>query len=231
MPKINYWTDFWKNYAKDSTGKDDQTQVLRTFNKKPIDKKLWEFTLNDIVKQLEPSSDDVMLELCCGNGLISQYLSPMVKKITSVDVSKDLINSIDSVKYPNIERVVSDIRQLHYNPLSFDKVIIYAGIQYLTLAETTEIFEQVYRWLKPRGIFFLGDIPDYNKRWFFYNNPERQAVYFQNLKDGKDVVGTWFDPEFFEKLSSFVGFSDSMLIPQPPNLIYAKFRYDYKLVK
>jgi ubiquinone/menaquinone biosynthesis C-methylase UbiE len=231
MQKLNYWAEFWKDYAKGAIEKDEQIQVLRTLNKEPISKELWEFTLNYIKKQIEPNYNDMMLELCCGNGLISKYFSPIVKNITSVDISKDLINSIDYLKYPNINLVVSDIRKLHYDQSSFDKVIIYAGIQYLTLAETTELFEQVYRWLKPGGIFFLGDIPDYNKLWFFYNNPERQAVYFKNLKDGKDVVGTWFEPYFFEKLSSFVGFSDSMLIPQHPDLIYAKFRYDYKLIK
>ncbi len=227
----NYWTDFWDNYGKETVGKDEQTQVLRTSNKQPISKELWEFTLKGIEKQIEPSSDDVLLELCCGNGLLSRYFAPMVNNVTSVDVSEDLIQNIDRKQYPNLVALVSDIRELDFDDLSFNKVIIYAGIQYLTYAETTILFEQVYRWLIPGGIFFLGDVPDYFKRWVFFNSTERQAIYFQNLKDGKAIVGTWFEPEFFEKLGTYAGYSNSVLIPQHPDLIYSKFRYDYKFVK
>ena len=228
---VNYWAEFWKSYGKEATGKDEQTQVFRTFNKEPISKELWAFTLKCIEKQIEPSPDDVLLELCCGNGLISRHFSPMFKKVISVDVSEELIRSIDREQYSNILTVLSDIRELNFDDSSFNKIIIYAGIQYLTHAETTILFEQAFRWLKPGGIFFLGDVPDSNKRWVFYNNRERQSIYFQNLKEGKAIVGTWFESKFFEKLGVFVGFNNSVLIPQHPDLIYSKFRYDYKFVK
>ena len=52
-----------------------------------------------------------------------------------------------------------------------------------------------------------------------------------NKKDGKDVVGTWFEPIFFAKLGDFVGFRSARLIPQQHKLIYSSFRYDYKLEK
>ncbi len=231
MQQSDYWAEFWKSYGKEASTKDEQTQVLRTFNKEPISKTLWKFTLQGIERQIAPRSDDTMLELCCGNGLISRYFSPKVHTVTSVDISDDLLRSIDCLEYPNIKLVSSDIRELNYEDCSFSKVIIYAGIQYLTLAETTKLFERVYRWLKPGGIFFIGDIPNNDKRWIFYNTPERQVVYFQNLKEGKDVVGTWFSPDFFEKLSEFVGFSSSDIIPQHTDLIYSSFRYDYKIKK
>jgi len=226
-----YWPDFWKEYGKGVMEKDEQTQVLRTFNKEPISKELWEFTLKGLETEIEPSSDQSMLELCCGNGMISRYFSSKFRNIIAVDVSEDLVKSIDHKKYPNIQAVASDIRVLAFDDLSFDKVIIYAGIQYLNLAETTELLEQVRGWLRPGGILFLGDIPDYNKRWEFYNNPEREAVYFKNLKEGKDVVGTWFDSDFFERLATYAGYSHSVLLPQHRDLIYASFRYDYKFVK
>lgn len=227
----NYWVDFWKNYGEKATDKDEQTQVLRTFNKQPISKKIWDFTLKDIQKQIGPCSEDLLLDLCCGNGLISRYFSPMVKNIVAVDISEDLLRSVNRFKYPNIELIAADIRNLNFDKCSFNKIIIYAGIQYLTLAETTNLFEKVYCWLKPGGIFFLGDIPNYNKRWIFYDNFERQRIYFENLKKGKEIVGTWFEPEFFEKLGSFVNFRDSMYLAQHSDLIYSSYRYDYKLIK
>jgi len=229
--KSNYWPEFWQRYGKDAADKDEQTQVLRTLNQQPIGQQLWEFTLNWIDEQITPRPQDVLLELCCGNGLLSRHFAPMVKSVVCVDVSEDLVKQINLAHYPNIKPLVDDIRELDFDELMFDKVVIYAGIQYLTLAETTVLFERAYRWLKRGGVFFLGDVPDYRKRWVFFDSPERQATYFENLKSGKAIVGTWFDPEFFEKLSAFVGYSGTELIPQHPDLIYSKFRYDYRLVK
>ena len=231
MSDSQYWANFWRDYGKGAEGQDEQTQVLRTLNKQPISKELWEFTLGCIERAIESNADDSLLELCCGNGLISRHLSPNIKSITAVDISRELIKSIDKQEYKNIEPMVSDVRDLDFTKNSFSKVIMYAGIQYLTLSESLTMFEQVYSWLKPGGILFIGDIPDLNKRWVFYNTKERQADYFNNLRAGKDVIGTWFESSFFDKLSSFVGFSRGTLLPQPDKLICSRFRYDYKAVK
>lgn len=227
----DYWVDFWNKYTKNYNEQDEQSQVLRTLNKKPISDDIWEFTLTTIDNAIEPDKDDSVLELCCGNGLISRHLSSKVKKIISIDVSKELINTISQNEYPNIEAITSDIRSLSYENNFFDKVVIYAGIQYLTYSETIKLLEQIYAWLKPNGICFIGDIPDKNKLWNFYNTLEREAVYFNNTKKEIDVVGTWFEKDFFEKLGRFIGYSDTQEIVQDEKLIYSSFRYDFKLTK
>lgn len=227
----DYWINFWNTYTKNSKEQDEHSQVLRTLNKEPISDDIWKFTLTTIEKAIEPKKDDDLLELCCGNGLISRHLSSKVKNITSIDISIELINTINTNQYPNIKVKDSDIRCLSYEDKSFDKIIIYAGIQYLTHSETIKLFEQIYAWLKPGGIFFLGDIPDKKKLWEFYNTLEREAVYFNNAKEEIDVVGTWFEKDFFKKLSNFIGFSTAEVIEQDKKLIYSNFRYDFKLTK
>jgi cyclopropane fatty-acyl-phospholipid synthase-like methyltransferase len=231
MDKSKNWIEFWKKYGQDSKGNSEQEQVLRTINKSPISNELWEFTLGKLAEQIEPNIDDSLLELCCGNGLISRYFSSTCKKITSVDISENLITMIDSKKYPNINTQISDIRDIVFPDHHFTKIIIYAGIQYLTLAEATNLVEKVFQWLKPGGYFYLGDIPNYKKLWEFYNSSERKAIYFQNIKEKKSIVGTWFEPNFFKYLSEFVGFKKSFYLPQHPDLIYSNYRYDYKLIK
>jgi SAM-dependent methyltransferase len=231
MEKSDYWIDFWKNYGKESKEDDPQKQVLRTINQDSISEELWKFTVKEIEEQIEPNIDDRLLELCCGNGLISRYFSPLCKHITSVDVSEDLVALIDKNQYSNIEPIVSDIRNLDFTDKVFSKVIIYAGIQYLTLSESVILLEKVFRWLKPGGCIFLGDIPNYNKKWEFYNNSERHFIYFKNLKEGKSIVGTWYEPSFFKNLSRVLGFRKSIFLPQNSKLIYSNYRYDFKLIK
>jgi len=231
MTKKDYWVEYWQKYGKETRTEDAQKQVLRTINNNPITKELWQYTLQIIENIIEPNLKDKILDLCCGNGLISVHLSPFCQNIVSVDISKDLIKKINTNNYQNIEPIVSDIRAINFEDNSFTKVLIYAGIQYLSYKETILLFENVYSWLKPGGYFFIGDIPDQHKLWEFYNNHERQTIYFQNIKKDKPIIGTWFNADYLIKIGEYAGFSSSVLIPQHQDLIYSQFRFDFKLVK
>jgi len=222
----DYWAKFWVDYGKDIEGKDPQTQVLRTFNKQPIEPEKWEFTLKFIEDTLEINESDDALDLCCGNGLISHRFAETCKSVTSVDVSEELVSQIDTKKYPNINAFTKDIRELDFEANSFSKIIIYAGVQYLDNKETIIFFESVYKWLEDDGLFFLGDIPDIDKRWTFFNNKEREKVFFDNIKEEKQIVGTWFSQNFLTKLADYCGFSESRIILQHEDMIYSSFRYD-----
>lgn len=222
----DYWVDFWKNYTNNLVSQDEQTQVLRTFNKTPIDDSLWEFTLETITSPLKLSQSDKVLELCCGNGLIARNIAERVNNVTAVDVSTNLIEELKKKNYKNINAFSMDIRKLDFDFQSFDKIVIYAGIQYLNEAETIAMFEKLYKWLKPNGILFVGDIPDYDKIWDFYNSKEREKVFFDNRKLSKDIVGVWYKKDFFEKLCSYAGFKKYKILKQHDKLIYSSFRYD-----
>lgn len=198
MSDNNYWIKFWKEHGNATRDADEQTQVLRTSNKKPVSPELWQFTLQGIEDQIQIGPSDTLLELCSGNGLISRHFASFCSQVTAVDVSSDLLAPIEASLRENIRTIASDIRDVDFEPESFSRVIIYAGIQYFTLAETIALFEKVYRWLTPGSIFFLGDVPDSRKRWVFYDSIERERIYFDNAKENRDIIGTWFDPELWE---------------------------------
>lgn len=225
MNSSNYWVDFWKEYSADASNLDEQSQVLRTFNKKPISEELWSFTLNKIDENFNVKNGDTVLDLCSGNGLLSKHFVSKGAEVTAVDVSKDLLNNIKD--YNKIRTIESDIRLLDFNKNSFDKIILYAGIQYFDNKETITLLKKMYDWLKPNGVLFIGDIPDYNKLWNFYNTEERQKVYFDNILSETAIVGNWFEPIWFNKLTGYFGFSKGEYIPQNDKLIYSSFRFDF----
>ena len=225
----NYWIDYWKSYGIESKSKDVQTRVLRTLNKKPISQELWEFTLNNIDSSFSVNKGDHVLDLCCGNGLLSRHFLSKGAEVTSVDVSADLLDGLKNIE--GVRTIAKDIRKLDFEKQVFDKVVIYAGIQYLNFSETIVLIKQIFNWLKPGGQLFLGDIPDVNKTFDFYNTPERQKLFFDNTIVKTDVVGTWFNSLWFEKLSNHIGFSKCNYIKQPDQLIYSNFRFDLKMIK
>jgi tRNA/tmRNA/rRNA uracil-C5-methylase (TrmA/RlmC/RlmD family) len=83
-----HWSRFWFEYETDVANKDEQSQVLRTRNKQPIDQKKWGITLTTVGQQLELCADDILLDLCCGNGLFSAALSGRSARTDSVTNSR-----------------------------------------------------------------------------------------------------------------------------------------------
>jgi hypothetical protein len=114
---------------------------------------------------------------------------------------------------------------------SCDVILLYAGIQYFSPSEVVELMEKVEHWLVPGGLLYIGDIPDHEKLWGFFNSREREAAYFSSLQKKAPIVGEWFDFKFLEKLGFYAGFSRVEKVEQTPEMIYSFFRYDMRLIK
>ncbi|MCF8222798.1 MAG: class I SAM-dependent methyltransferase [Bacteroidales bacterium] len=222
----NYWINFWKEHAKKSKGKNNQVQVLRTIHRNPIDTTTWETILKFVLFNLDIKHEDIVLDLFGGNGLFAVEIAKYCRRVDIVDVSEELLNTIDREKYNNIITKASDIRKIALSKNEYNKILIYAGIQYLTRKETIELFLKVFEALQKGGICYIGDIPDEKRIWNFYNNTEREASYFQSLLDNSPQIGTWFDDFWLEKLTNFVGFSSFRKIDQKKEMIYSHFRFD-----
>lgn len=231
MEQNNFWVEFWKEHAKNASKKDKQSQVLRTSNRAPIDKNSWKNTIKVVFEYLDLKSEDIVLDLFGGNGLFSKEIAKKCKSVTIVDVSKELLHNINITKYSNIIPIEDDVRAISLPINNYNKVLIYAGIQYLSKKETIELISKVYVSLKKDGVCFIGDIPDERKMWKFFNNKERESFCFQSILDDKPIIGTWFNIEWFEKLASFIGFTEAKTILQKEEMIYSHFRFDLLLKK
>lgn len=220
-----YWIDFWKTHGAATNDKDLQTQVLRTFNKEPISRELWEFTIEKIQETFIIEKNDKVLDLCSGNGLLSRYFVAKGATVVAVDVSDELLSQMNGVL--EIQTINADIREVNFENETFDKIIIYAGIQYLDTKDFLELLIRIYKWLKPGGTVFIGDIPDSSRLWVFYSSDIWRKVYFENLLKDTPIIGYWYDREWFEHITSFIGFDEGIMIPQNSKLINASFRFDF----
>jgi len=226
LDQQEYWRNFWLEHTQDLSNKDEQTQVLRTRNKQPIDEATWQYTLESVRKQLELKSSDTILDLCCGNGLFSVAFAPFVRSVDAVDLSPRLIDSISARKISNIRAEAKDIRELSFKDGAFTKVLWYAGIQYIDESDIVSMIRRIRKWMKPGGILFLGDVPDRSKLWDYFNEPTREKAYFDGIEQKRPVIGSWLDKYWLEKLFRSAGFAEARAIPQDETLIYSDFRYD-----
>lgn len=227
----NYWKAYWTKHAQLGRSKDVQTQVQRTVDGRPIGDLEFQQILEDIEAKMEVSPNDSILELCCGNGLIIEHLAPISKEVVGVDFVRELVEQIDLEVHKNVSVFVGDIRTISFEEESFDKVIMYAGLQYFNFKQTIGIFRSVRRWLKRGGLFYVGDIPDQRRMWRFFDSEEREQAYFDSMGDGKPIIGTWFDRDWISKLGRYAGFKGIRVVSQPQEFSYAHYRFDMIMKK
>ena len=221
----NYWREYWGN-NHDVGSSDPQVQVARTRMGHPIDQESWNRTLDYVEGLLEVNAQDTILDACGGNGLFAARFQEICNQTVVVDVNLELLKNI-VMKSPKIETINLDlIAYLQNNQTKFDKVLFYAGIQYFSESETLQILEKFKEILKPGGILFIGDIPDFHKRDSFMSSDNRYKRHFENLQRGRETIGTWFTFEWLSALSDYLGFESCTLKIQPGYQIYSDFRFD-----
>lgn len=226
LPRDDHWSRFWLDETRNLAGRDEQSQVLRVRNRQPIDPARWSDTVAHVAGQLQLASDDVVLDLACGNGLFAAAFAGQVRSVHGVDLSPTLIAALKARGLANVTADAIDVRDARFPSCTFTKIIWYAGIQYLPENDIVDVLRRVRDWLTPGGRLLVGDVPDRRKLWSYFTTPERQAAYFDGLAQRRPLIGTWLEPEWLERLCASVGLHDAVATPQEPPLIYADFRFD-----
>lgn len=97
-----------------------------------------------------------ILDVGAGTGRIIPKLKKFgIENIVAADVSGGMLKVLKK-KFPNIPTVEADIEKLPFEDESFDAVISLFVIVHLKILE--KAFEEVYRVLKPGGVFILSNI-------------------------------------------------------------------------
>lgn len=157
--KLIKWKQFWNNMAD----KNNAFDVVNR-NEKYIAK-----DIKYVVKKLNLNKNDIVLDLCCGNGIISNKISKSCKYITGVDISEQLINRAKENigKLKNIFYHISDALNIPLNTNSVNKIFCLTSFHYFPDYDYTEgVIRGMLRVLKPKGKILITDIP--NKQSFWY---------------------------------------------------------------
>jgi len=93
-----------------------------------------------------------VLDLACGQGVFSRYLSAKGMQVEGLDVSEELIGFARSRSKPSIRFHVADARDSGgVKESCFDAVACLLAVQ--NMEEIEPVFRNVARWLKPDGRF------------------------------------------------------------------------------
>ncbi len=106
---------------------------------------------------VEESDNPKILDMCCGAGQTTQFLTRYSNQVTGLDISPLAIERAKK-NVPEANYVVSAAEKMKLPDNSFDIVHTSAALHEMTPRQLTEIFQQVYRVLKPGGIFTFIDL-------------------------------------------------------------------------
>jgi hypothetical protein len=207
----SHWKEFWNNYRKTETQDESDLffQVGKTVNKNAIPESIFHEMVEDIRQNLNLQKEDVLLEMCCGNGLLSKPLSMFIKELYAFDFTGRFIDVAKRFKQSeNIIYQVGDAKGTLSSIFDFrnipNKYLMNDALGYFTPENLEAIIEQINH--NPFDFYITG-IPCDSLKWAFYNTEERKNRYLELKAMGDDYydgIGRWWScDEFFEIACKF----------------------------
>ncbi|KIQ32134.1 hypothetical protein RT97_13930 [Variovorax paradoxus] len=222
-------SDYWKNHYDANAEKFADSplkQVDRTINGEEMSQAQLDLTIDAVVQALDLQRGDRLVDLCCGNGLITEAIARQVEKIVGVDFSEKLVEfARQSNSAPNIEYVVSDVSKL---PSDFfgeaNKVYMRDSVSCLNSEGLSRLFRLIGGAAHFEKLYIAG-VPDADKLAVYYDDDEKMAFYRQREAMGKPHIGTWWTEEEIRKLIEAAGLQVSFYA-QHRELASAYYRFD-----
>ncbi len=108
------------------------------------------------LEKLEIAKNSQVLDLCCGAGQTTRFLVQYSDRVTGLDISPVAIARAKK-NVPQAQYVEGLAQKIPLEGDRFDLVHTSSALHEMTSAELQQIIQEVYRVLKPGGIFTLID--------------------------------------------------------------------------
>lgn len=198
--------------------------------------------LNNIYSKLDwiLTPEMTVLEIGCGNGLISQYLFSRCKNYTGIDPSLNAINKL-KLLYQNEVKMnfyEGDGLNIPLQGKKYDLIIINSVIQYYPdIKYTIESIRLSLENLRDNGVLFIGDVRSLTHSWFC--EKELNSSLRLNFKDKINAFNNnekelLFHTAFFKILPNYFSCISNVFIDlKRGDLVneLSKYRYDVFIFK
>lgn len=230
MNKDKY--SFYKEHPKSCDPKDFWGQVKRTVNGKSVSQEQIDMIVEASVAGLLLDSDDVLLDICCGNGALTNLLFERCRGGLGVDFSECLISIANQnfAKETTSEYLLEDVVEFCLAPKSvatFTKAMCYGSFSYLEHAQAKEMLKALYDNFPHLKRVFIGNLPDRRLIKLFYGE---RPVEPELADEPGSAIGIWRTKEQFVEMVGNdrwkVEFSS-----MAENYYAAHYRYDATLIR
>ncbi|WP_429315201.1 class I SAM-dependent methyltransferase [Paraburkholderia sp. GAS448] len=185
----------------------------------------------DTIKQnLALCANDVVLDLACGNGALSQRLFESCAALVGVDISEYLIEVAnnyfaDAPRFTFTAGSAAAYLRVEPAPERFTKVLCYGSFAYFSQEDAQESLQLLHdRFVNVESIF-IGNLPDRDRAAKFYAPREPDP---RELVDPQAQIGIWRTRKEFASLVADAGW-DAQFSTMPSEYYSAHYRYDVLL--
>jgi ubiquinone/menaquinone biosynthesis C-methylase UbiE len=210
-----------------------------TINGEPLSESIYDDIYEHIHEKLGFASQDIVLEIGAGSGLLLERIAQNVKVAVGTDISRNMLKL--AISKGNFFVQQMDAAALAFGNETFDKVICNSVVQYLpNLGYLEQYFAEMIRVCKLGGIIFIGDLFNANLKdlWIRYQRPlsrrSRLAGLINRLRGRRDAEYLFVDPFQLMECSKQLGCRDFkallQLSPRKP-MLHRMFRYDAVITK
>jgi cyclopropane fatty-acyl-phospholipid synthase-like methyltransferase len=186
-------------------------------------------TSEAIISTLQLSGSEAVLDLCCGNGLLTKRIAPHCLTLIGVDYSASLIDMARRINGSrNITYVVSDVVSINPRVIGLAKVeaaYLASALQYFDATVTGQLLRRLRALATQDFRFVIEGIPDKTKFYDFYNTPERLRDHLKRKAEGTEHIGTWWSQSTLDRLARSHGFNCTT-IAQGGNRFCTHYRFD-----
>ncbi|MEP7197782.1 MAG: class I SAM-dependent methyltransferase [Saprospiraceae bacterium] len=218
------WKEFWNNKAVEQN---PSAQVARIKSGEPISRELLQMIADKIILQLELKSTDEVLDVCCGNGMLSSLLANHCKSIDGIDLSS---NQIQQAKKNNTQSNVSyyEGNAIDFNlNKKYDKILLYFSFQYFDQkGEGEKAIQNLLQHSKSNCIILIGDIPDSNRKIYYFPNFIELLKYSLKRILNKSDMGKFWSKKEMEGICNSLNVQGHFM-KQESWQPYSHYRFDY----
>lgn len=221
------WKDFWNTYAAKT---DTLEQVGRVGGNTIQRAENVEYYVHHLIALADIKPEHRVLDVCCGNGLITAALKPFCSSIYGIDISEKQIAQAEK-NYPAIPFAVADITQKESIAIPdnrlVDRILICFAFQYMETPQAgLQAIENLKRLLAPGGKIVLTDVPDTRYFFVYYNTLKKLAKLALDMARNKNNMGKFWSKSELDWIAQSVEMKGTQY-PQPNQLPYSHYRSDY----
>ncbi len=224
------WESYWNK--KIQAEGNLSSQVQRTQDNKELRLDQIQSYLDHVRQCIKDAGKEQLIDLCCGNGMLTSSFAQDYNEIKGVDFSKSLIE-IAKQNFENEKVHFEYTNVLKMNSSSFksaDVVLLLFAFQYFVKKEGTALIDKVQSTLEPGAMFFIGDIPDKSRQYVFAGKGLNKWKYKIKYGLGLDQTGNFWSANDLDKICKDLNLVGRK-IEQPSHLPYAHYRFDYLITK
>lgn len=202
-------------------------QVKRTVNGKPLPEAQITLILENVTTALGLVSEDILLDLCCGNGALTHHWFAACADGVGVDASPYLIEvarrrfAADAPERFVLAEAL-DYLESSDQRADFTKAVCYGSLQYFSPERAEALLKALRARCPALARVLIGNIPDRNRAVAFYG--ERMPPPAE-LDSPLTAVGVWHTQQSFAELARRSGWQCRTRL-MPAGFHASHYRFD-----